>query len=394
MAAAAVRASPAPQKDARSTKARSKQEPASVKKAAPKKEIVSDDGETVYRPDDDEATDGQSPTSPEFDEDTARVRVYDDGEVIYRATGSETESDEADSGELSPHRKAETRSAYVDPDADTIVRRPVEDDDPEVVRIPSPDHDPEVVIRRDVSDDPEVVIRHDVSDDPEVVIHNDVSDDPEVVIRHDVSDDPEVVIRHDVSDDPEVVIRAAPDDDPEVVVRHDASDDPEVVINDDPEVVRLAPSAALKVSDRSSDSEATNMRISPRRSRKEKQRSKPELVTLCVQFNNCDSAVAESLWLRVLSYLPPRDLCAAALVSKEMKRLADEDELWQPIVHKQMGYAAKPESRTWKEVFGMRNKYAFSLPPSVPNAHNSRLGLWRRTAPALVARTLPLWMVG
>lgn len=345
MAAAAVRASPQPAKGT-PMKARGKEEASHTKKAAPKKEIVSDDGETVFRPDDEATTDGHSPPSPELDEDTARVRVYDDGEVIYRDTGSESESDDAaDSGELSPH-KAKAESKHADLDDDTIVRRPVgdNDDDPEVVRIPSPDHDPEVVIRHDVSDDPEVVIRHDVSDDPEVVIRHDVNDDPEVVIRHDVSDDPEVVIRHDVSDDPEVVIRGASDE------------DPEMVINDDPEVVRVTPSTGLKMSDRSSDSEVTlKQRTSPRR-RKER-RDRPELVALRAPFKNCDSAIAESLWLRVLAYLPARDLCTAALVSKEMHRLADDDEFWQPIVSKQMGYAAKPESRTWKEVFGMRNKF-------------------------------------
>lgn len=270
-----------------------------------KTEIISDDGETVYRIRDNELVAAHSPNSPEVDEDAARVQIYDDGEVIYRAN-PDSESDETgtDSGELMPQRRPER--GVPDLDDDTIIRRDDDDDDPEVVRIPSPDQDPEVIVREEVSDDPEVVIRHEFSDDPEVVVRNDISDDPEVVIKNDVSDDPEVVVRHDVSDDPEVVVTSH-------------GDDPEVVRRDvDPEVVRLLP-IDKRMSGSDDSSEPSRMRISPRRSRREK-KERPPLVNLRVPFMNCDPAIAETLWLRVLSFLMPRDLCIAALVCTEMKR--------------------------------------------------------------------------
>src|SRR5262249_34245594 len=87
----------------------------------------------------------------------------------------------------------------------------------------------------------------------------------------------------------------------------------------------------------------------------------------------CDPSVAEQLWLRVLSFLGPRELCMAALVCSEMKRcgglvpshvsnnvgrLADDDDLWQHWAFRRMNYTTKPESRPWKEVFGMRSRCA------------------------------------
>jgi len=160
---------------------------------------------------------------------------------------------------------------------------------------------------------------------------------------------------------------------------------------DDPEVVHLQPNAHVqRTSDRSDDSEAQR-RISPRR--RKQQREKVELVSLRVPFNNCESSVAETLWLRILSHLLPRDLCAAALVSKEMKRLTDDDDLWSYFALSRHGYTTKPEPRGWKEVYGMRNKCAahYVLHPILLMCCS---GLWRRIASGLAARTLLLLMEG
>ncbi len=259
-----------------------------------KREVISDDGEVVYRPSDgdDDPTFVRTAVEDDVDADEARVRVYDDGEVIVHESdddegdGSSSEDEVLDDGEVVVHHDHHQHHSHRHHHHQHHQHH---------------EHDPEKVI---ISDDGETVIRTDVSDDGETVYrHVEEQDDPEVVrVRSPAAeeDDPEVVRRPVESDDPEVVIRPAEDAAPEVV-RREVPDEP------DPEVLHL--------------SNQVPRAPSPRKKRAaEKEKGARRLENARLPFVQCSPEVAEALWLRVLSYLPPADLCAVRCVSKDLKR--------------------------------------------------------------------------